>query len=565
MSRGRKSKKDNLLTALKQAILQQAIQGKLTADWRAENPDIEPASKLLKRIKAEKQKLIDEKKIRKEKPMPAISAEEIPFDLPDGWVWCRLGEIYQSTSGGTPSRGNSEYWSGDIYWYKSGELNDSVLEQQPKELITNKGLKESSATLFPVGTLLIAMYGATAGKLSILNVEATTNQAVCGFYKNKHISTQYLFNYLLGNRKKMIDESWGMSQPNISQTYLRNFIFALPPLPEQTAIVQKVEALMQKCDALEKGESIQHPPSIDEPADQLLNRYAVGRQLLAELPQQQAQVKQLKQAILQEAIQGKLTADWRAENPDTEPASELLKRIKAEKQKLIDEKKIRKEKPLPAIRAEEIPFDLPDGWVWCRLGELAKISSGKGFTKAEYSKIGVKLFQIANVAIGKTSWDSVVYLPISYLKNNPELELFSGDLVMALNRPLLGRELKVAKLSGKDTPSILYQRVGRFDFFDANILMWLFKYLQSSEFSNWLYNQVKGVNIPFVNQTKLYTHILPLPPLPEQAAIVQKVEALMQTCTDLETQIKQSETHATQLMQAVIKEAFETEKANATP
>ncbi|MEA4868588.1 hypothetical protein SDC9_49077 [bioreactor metagenome] len=239
-----------LTTQLKQSILQEAIQGKLTEEWRKQNPDVEPASELLKRIKAEKAQLIKDKKIRKEKPLPPITEDEIPFELPEDWVWCRLGEIFQTTSGGTPNRSNSKYWNGSITWYKSGELNDGLLSANSQEKITELGLKESSATLFPEGTLLIAMYGATAGKLAILGRDATTNQAVCGFYKNQLIESEYLFNFLMANRSKMISESWGMSQPNISQTYLKNFVFALPPLGEQKRIVKKVKDLMKTVEQL---------------------------------------------------------------------------------------------------------------------------------------------------------------------------------------------------------------------------------------------------------------------------------------------------------------------------
>ncbi|GGK27697.1 hypothetical protein GCM10007962_22450 [Yeosuana aromativorans] len=249
-----------LTTQLKQSILQEAIQGKLTAEWRKQNPDVEPASALLKRIKAEKAQLIKDKKIRKEKPLPSITEDEIPFELPEGWVWCRLGEIFQTTSGGTPNRSNSKYWNGSITWYKSGELNDGLLSANSQEKITELGLKESSATLFPEGTLLIAMYGATAGKLAILGRDGTTNQAVCGFYKNQLIESEYLFNFLMANRSIMISESWGMSQPNISQTYLKNFVFALPPLDEQKRIVEKVKDLMKTVEQLksEITQSEQH-------------------------------------------------------------------------------------------------------------------------------------------------------------------------------------------------------------------------------------------------------------------------------------------------------------------
>ncbi|MBK6825923.1 MAG: restriction endonuclease subunit S [Chitinophagaceae bacterium] len=149
--------------------------------------------------------------------------------------------------GGTPLRANANYWFGDITWYKSGELTDTYLDAESEEKISAVGLKESSATLFPKGTLLIAMYGATAGKLSILNRDASTNQAICGFFFNEFIETKYLFYFLMAQRAKMISDSWGMSQPNISQTYLRNFVFALPPREEQKIIIEKVELLMNKC------------------------------------------------------------------------------------------------------------------------------------------------------------------------------------------------------------------------------------------------------------------------------------------------------------------------------
>jgi type I restriction enzyme S subunit len=245
------SEQTQFLSLLRQSILQEAIQGKLTAEWRKQNPNAEPAVELLKRIKAEKEQLIKEKKIKKEKPLLPITGKNLPFELPEGWAWCRLGDNFSSTSGGTPNRANVKYWNGKIQWYKSGELNDGLLEKESEEKITELGYKESSATLFPKGTLLIAMYGATAGKLSILNRDATTNQAVCGFFENGILETKYLFYFLMANRNKMIEDSWGMSQPNISQTYLRNFVYALPPLEEQQAIVSKLETLLAKCDRLQ--------------------------------------------------------------------------------------------------------------------------------------------------------------------------------------------------------------------------------------------------------------------------------------------------------------------------
>lgn len=230
------------VSQLKQTVLQNAIQGKLTAEWRKEHPAEEPASELLKRIKLEKQQMIASGKLKKEKPLEPIKPEEIPFEIPGSWAWCRLGEIFRTTSGGTPDKANTSFWNGNIIWYKSGELNDNLfLDKLSSERITKLGLENSSATIFPKGTLLIAMYGATAGKLAILQTDAATNQAICGFYNNRLVNTEFLFYYLLSQRSKMISESWGMSQPNISQTYLKDFPFPITTLEEQNVIVNQIK------------------------------------------------------------------------------------------------------------------------------------------------------------------------------------------------------------------------------------------------------------------------------------------------------------------------------------
>jgi type I restriction enzyme S subunit len=232
-----------LLDQLNQAILQEAVQGKLVP----QDPNDEPASELLKRILA-----LSLSKGKPKKPLPPIKPEEIPFDIPENWVWCRLGEIAESTSGGTPDRSNPNYWNGDISWLKSGELTDGLIDNESEEKITEEGLKNSSAKLFPKGTLLIALYGATAGKLGILKFASTTNQAVCGFFENEFYDTKYLFYYLWAFRKKILKDSWGQAQPKISQTYLKNLPLAFPPLSEQKRIVAEIERQLAKTKQLKE-------------------------------------------------------------------------------------------------------------------------------------------------------------------------------------------------------------------------------------------------------------------------------------------------------------------------
>lgn len=168
------------------------------------------------------------------------------YTLPPTWKWEKLGDIATTSSGGTPKRTNKEYWeNGTINWLKSGELNDYLINNV-EEKITQLGLNSSSAKIYPKGTLLIAMYGATAGKLGILNIETSTNQAVCAIFnkniKNVCFKENYLFYYLLFKRDKIILDSFGGAQPNISQTYIKNMQTPLPPLKEQERIAKELES-----------------------------------------------------------------------------------------------------------------------------------------------------------------------------------------------------------------------------------------------------------------------------------------------------------------------------------
>ena len=351
------------------AVIEAGIRGELTADWRAANPNIEPAHTLLERIAEEKAELIRTKQIRKETPLPPINPKEVPFDIPKSWEWTRFRDVFTTSSGGTPSRTRPEFWNGPVTWYKSGELTDSLepLRDCSEETISELGLEKSSTKLYNEGTLLIAMYGATAGKLSILGRSAATNQAICGAVPLGDFNLKYGFRTLESFRDVILEDSWGMSQPNISQTYLQEFLVPVPPPEEQQEIVQILSAL-------DSGES-------DGPLHPVVARIQKlekeFRALAGEYESQEKWLSDLRSALLQEAISGELTADWRAANPDIEPAHALLERIAEEKAELIRTKQIPKEKPVPAVNSDEVPFGIPPSWTWCRIGDLA-IDSGAG-------------------------------------------------------------------------------------------------------------------------------------------------------------------------------------------
>lgn len=213
-----------------------------------------------------------------------VPAEEQPYEVPENWVWVRLESVASWGSGGTPSRKHEEYYNGDILWIKTGELNNGWI-YDTEEKITDEGLKKSSAKLFPPYSVLIAMYGATIGKVAILGVPATTNQACACAVCNQSLLYMYLFYYCISQKNVFIEKGKGGAQPNISQIILKQHPIPLPPLSEQQRIVERIEELFAKLD--EAKERLQ------EVADSFAVR---------------------KAAISHKAFTGELTKQWRREN-----------------------------------------------------------------------------------------------------------------------------------------------------------------------------------------------------------------------------------------------------------
>ena len=233
---------------LKNSTLQLAIQGKLVKQRKEEGTGEE----LFKEIQKEKQKLIEEGKLKKQKALSEITEDEIPFDIPETWKWVRLGEIGDWGSGATPSRTNADFYGGNIPWLKTGDLTDSYIYDVP-ECITKIALEKTSVRLNPKGSILIAMYGATIGKLGILTKAMTTNQACCACIVFPSVYNLYLFYFLLANRTSFVKQGEGGAQPNISKDKIINTLIPLPPLAEQTRIVEKIEELLPLVDSYEKA------------------------------------------------------------------------------------------------------------------------------------------------------------------------------------------------------------------------------------------------------------------------------------------------------------------------
>ena len=517
---------------LKNSILQLAVQGKLVPQDSSD----EPASVLLQRIKAEKQELIKAGKIKKDKKSSEIFrgasrnlpytfceqigkeirdiSDEIPFEIPESWEWVRLGFIGDWGSGATPSRTNKEYYDGNIPWLKTGDLNDGIITNIP-EKITELALEKTSVRLNPVGSVLIAMYGATIGKLGILNIPATTNQACCACLPIL-INNNYLFYFLMSHKESFTKKAEGGAQPNISKEKIISTLFPLPPLAEQKRIVEKIEQLLPFIEKYEQAET------------QLTTLNTTFPEML-------------KKSILQEAVQGKLVP----QNPDDEPASVLLERIRAEKQKLIKAGKIKKSKHESVIItrdkipyeivdgkerciADDVPFEIPESWCWCRLSHLYSILNGdrgKNYpSKDKLKKHGIPFISAINLDGTKVVEDDkllcVDETQYNLLNNG---KLIKDDIVVCI-RGSLGKHARCQLDRGAIASSLVIMR----SYCHSNVFAsYLMLYLDSPLFFTEIKKYDNGTVQPNLAAKCLEEFFIPLPPLAEQKRIVEKIEELI--------------------------------------
>ena len=447
---------------LRQTILDRAIRGLLVP----QDPTDEPASVLLERIRAEKEQLIKDKKLKREK-RESQPIEEVPFEIPEGWVWCRLGEIGIWGSGVTPNRNNKEYYDGNIPWLKTGDLNDSYI-YGTSELITDLAVKDCSLKKIPIGSVLIAMYGATIAKLGLLEIEVTTNQACCACTPFSGIVNKFLFHYLFSQKQNIKDKAEGGAQPNISKEKLINFIFPLPPLAEQHRIVQKIEQLFALVDIIE-----------------------VNKKALEKL------IEQAKSQVLSDAIAGKLTH----QDPNDEPAEELLKRM-------------------GKTTAPDTPYEkmLPKGWAWCRLGEVCSFENGYAFNSNDYQKKGIPLIRISNIKNREIDISKAVYIEAEYDKR---FIIEYGDLLIAMSGATTGK-MGVYKL---DRKALLNQRVGNIKVKNKDICFSEFRDYFMQTKSNEILKMAYGGAQPNISGKMIENLTFSLPPFAEQHRIVQKIES----------------------------------------
>ena len=449
-------------------------------------------------------------------------ADEVPFDIPDSWEWVRLGNIGDWGAGATPSRTNPEYYGGNIPWLKTGDLTDSYIDAIP-ETITELALEKTSVRLNPAGSVLIAMYGATIGKLGILSIAATTNQACCACFPLGGLDNKYLFYFLMAQKPLFIKQGEGGAQPNISKEKIVSTLMPVPPLEEQRRIVVMLGQIFPIIDAYSKCKT-----ELD-----LCN---------ATFPER------LKKSILQEAVQGKLVP----QDPSDEPAEALLERIRTEKQRLIKEGKIKKDKHESVIFRrdnshyekcgseevcidDEIPFEVPSSWALIRLDDIGiyrKGPFGSSLTKSMFVPKGgdtVKVYEQKN-AIQKDHTLGTYYITRQYYETKMKsFTVQPGDILVSC----AGTIGETYVLPDQIELGIINQALMRMTIFapiNLDYFLLYFDYVlkQTAKESS------KGSAIKNIPPFEIFKKlILPLPPLKEQKRIVEKVRELESLCNSL--------------------------------
>lgn len=546
---------------LRELILTLAVQGKLVP----QDPADEPAGVLLQKIRAEKDRLIAEGKIKRDKPLAAIGEEEKPFGLPAGWEWVRLGSLLPFRIGKTPPSKDPQYWADAGHaWVSISDMNHFGEVRETGRKITDKGASVFGYEPLPPGTLIMS-FKLTIGKISLLRVPAYHNEAIVSFTPLNGLDSAFL-KYMLPTDAKTGASKDALMGATLNTESLSNLVIALPPQSEQSRIVTRVEALMRLCDALEaKGqlEAAQHAQLVSTLLGTLTasttpeelaahwQRVAQHFDLLLDRPEA---IDALEQTLLQLAVRGLLVP----QDPTDEPASALLQKIRADKDRLIATGQIKKGKPLPPITDEEKPFELPVGWEWVRLVDLMPEFQNGASSRGDAGGIPITVLRLADIKGKRISLAETRQVPIAS-SDISKYRLAVGDILITR---VNGSADIVGQFNLCDRPveaiycdHFIRMRINR-RWIEPNFCALLGE-------SALVRNAIKNLFISTagqktVNQGHIGSLQFPLPPLAEQSRIVTRVTALRRLCADLRQRLAERQSVQARLAEALVGQAGST-------
>lgn len=481
---------------LKASILQYAIQGKLVE----QRPEEGTGEELYQQIQAEKQRLIKEKKIKKEKTLAEITEGEIPFDIPDSWKWVKLGDCTgyaQTKEKVSPKDITGDMWSLDLEDVQKDTGAILVKTKASERKISGDKVK------FHKGQVLYSKLRPYLKKILVAPDEGICTPELVPF--DTYLIDENYIAYVL--RSPHIDYvinsvTYGVKMPRVGTDTMTNLLIPLPPLAEQKRIVAKIEELL---------------PYVD--------RYAAAYEKLeqfnAKFPED------MKKSILQYAIQGKLVE----QRPEEGTAEELYQQIQTEKQRLIKEGKIKMEKPLPEISEDEVPFDIPENWKWVRIGTVATILGGKRIPagrKLSSNDTGYIYIRVSDMKDGYVSTENLQYVPEDIFPSISKYIIHKEDVFITV-AGTIGRVGKIPpELDGVNLTENADRLV--FSLMDQD---WLIKCMQSSLVQNQIADATTKVGQPKLAIIRIQNMLIPLPPLAEQKRIVAKLEEILPLCERL--------------------------------
>ncbi|CTT72843.1 restriction endonuclease subunit S [Escherichia coli] len=519
---------------LRELILELAVRGKLVP----QDPNDEPASELLKRIAAEKAELVKQGKIKKQKPLPEISEEEKPFELPEGWEWVALQEICSLENGDRSKNypNKSTLVETGIPFVNAGHLENGNIRQEDMTFITPEHFSILRSGKFLDGDILFCLRGSLGKSAIVQNLSGAIASSLVIVRVFKPTFNKYIHLYFDAPLSYDFINKYdnGTAQPNLAATDLARFLVPLPPLDEQSRIVNKITELMSLCDQLEQQslttldahqqlvETLLGTLTDSQNAEELAENWARISEHFDTLFTTEASVDALKQTILQLAVMGKLVP----QDPNDEPASELLKRIAQEKAQLVKEGKIKKQKPLPPISDEEKPFELPEGWEWCRLNDISsKITDGDHKTPPRIAE-GYKLLSAKNIRDGYLDYNNCDYISaIDYEKSRERCLPEKGDLLIVSVGGTIGRSSLIKDCS--DFALVRSVAIIKPLLIEPEYLKLA---MDSKLLQSMIHSHKRGGAQPCLYLGEISKFLFPTPPLAEQRNIVNKVSILMEKC-----------------------------------
>ncbi|MCO4312243.1 restriction endonuclease subunit S [Pectobacterium versatile] len=532
---------------LRELILELAVRGKLVP----QDPNDEPASELLKRIAAEKAELVKQGKIKKQKPLPEISEDEKPFELPEGWEWEKLGNICSKLTDGShnPPKDNGSGYP----MLSSQNIQNGLIDfDNPSRYVCEDDfIKENGRTLVKKDDILLTIVG-SLGRSAVVNDNTKFALQRSVAVLTTGLNSSYLSDYFKSMTAQLyfIENGKGTAQKGIYLGQLSQMLVPVPSLAEQKRIVYKIQELMSLCDQLEQQsltsldahqqlvETLLATLTDSQNAEELAENWARISQHFDTLFTTEASIDALKQTILQLAVMGKLVP----QDPNDEPASELLKRIEQEKAQLVKEGKIKKQKPLSPVSNEEKPFELPQGWEWCRIGDCS-LSTEYGIShKTSKSSQGVPVLKMGDIQSGevKLGGQQVVDSDIEEL---PYLYLENRDILYnrTNSAELVG---KAGIYLGKDNAYTYASYLIRIrtdkngsmpEFINLNMQAPFFRLTQINPYVKQQCGQAN------VNGTIMKNMLVAIPPLAEQNRILLKVVQLSDIYSHLKSRLQSAQ------------------------